>query len=529
MSADKTGYFEKLTADYLPAFFAFGMKNIGDAREAEEFAQETAYQCVLAIHKTDRITNFNAFIWSVAHNTYKRWLARKKYVSLDDYDGLFNSLSNTACDDVPVETGVIQSEEAGRIRFELAMLTDLYRKTIVCFYYEELSIAATAEKLGISVEMTKFYLQKGRKKLKEAYVMPTNTNIGEKSFNPSEFSVYKSAIDFSNVNVWEVFKRKLPCQIALVCHDGEKTAGEIAAETGVPAVYIEEELGLLSDAGVMISPARGKYRTNMHILKKNVIPRIKEQFDKLYGAYVPLVVSAFEKYLPELKKTGVFRYDAPDGRYAWFFADKIICFDYKGHYPSNEDYPQILSCGSKAFIFAEEAKGSPWVTGQTPTRLPECTVWPRDIKIFGKFHFQRELRDEHKAQALYDVYAGRANDGDAEIYAELIEEGHVVKIDGALFCNVAVSTPETRALFDKINAELEAALAPLCVDIRENIGKIVRQTMPPQLKSYAGGFAETWMDFYSGVYFSETLYDKGFLALPAEGDKTPVACYIYKN
>ena len=32
------------------------------------------------------------------------------------------------------------------------------------------------------------------------------SQIGEKSINPSEFSIYKSGIDFSKVNVWEVFK-----------------------------------------------------------------------------------------------------------------------------------------------------------------------------------------------------------------------------------------------------------------------------------------------------------------------------------
>ena len=77
-------YFDKLTNEYLPAFLAFGMKNINDLHEAEEFSQETAYQCVLAINKAESIANFNAFIWGIVHNTYKRWCARKKYVSLDD-------------------------------------------------------------------------------------------------------------------------------------------------------------------------------------------------------------------------------------------------------------------------------------------------------------------------------------------------------------------------------------------------------------------------------------------------------------
>jgi RNA polymerase sigma-70 factor (ECF subfamily) len=524
--AVKSEYFEILTSDYLPAFLAFAIKNTNNLHEAEELSQETAYQCVLAIRKSEgSISNFNAFVWGIAHNSYKRWCARKKPISLD---GEFDTLSNIMSDDAPIDSEIIQVEETARIHFELSRLADLYRKTLVCFYYDEMSISETSEKLGISVEMVKFYLQKGRQKLKEAYTM-SNANVGEKSFNPSEFSVYKSAIDFSSVNVWEVFKRKLPCQIALVCHDEQKTVSEISLETGVPAVYIEEELSLLMDAGVMISPAKSKYRTNLFILKRNVLAQIKEQFLKLHEAYIPTVISVFDEYLPRLKQQGLFKHDVPDGRYVWFFADKIADFDYSQRRISDSDYPQILSCGSIGFIFAEEAKGSPWSAGQTPTRLEKCTVWPRDVVIFGEYHCQRELRDERKAQALYDVYTGQTKDNDIEIYAQLIEEGYVIKNGDSLYCNVAVSTPQARKLFEEINADLTQKLAPLCVEIRENIGRIVKSTIPPQLKDYAKGYTETWISFYSGVYFFEALYNKGFITIPEKGDKSPVACHIHEN
>ena len=445
-------------------------------------------------------------------------------MSLDDE---LNTFSNVMSADVPFETGIIQEEENTRIHLELSRLTDLYRKTLVYFYYDEISIIEISAKQGISVEMVKFYLQKGRHKFKEAYIM--SNNIGEKSFNPSEFTVYKSSIDFSKVNVWDVFKRKLPCQIALICHDNNKSVNEISIDTGVPAVYVEEEIGLLMDAGVMISPVRGKYRTNLYILKKNVLTQIKEQFNKLYDAYIPVVLTAYEKYLPELKQQGIFKQEVSDSRYAWFFADKIINFDFNGHDLSNEDFPQILSCGSKGFIFAEEANGSLWGAGQTPTRLEKCTVWPRDIKILGEYHCQRELRNERKAQALYDVYIGQTKDSDIEIYAQLIEKGYVVKNDGTLFCNVAVSTSEARKLFDELNTDLAVVLSPLCKEIRENIYRITKATIPPQLKGYTKGFAETWIMLYSGVYFFGALYNKGFITIPEQGDKSPVACYIYEN
>jgi len=145
--AVKSEYLDVLISDYLPAFLAFAIKNTNNLHEAEELSQETAYQCVLAINKSDgNISNFNAFVWGIAHNSYKRWCARKKPISLD---GEFDTLSNIMSDDAPIDIEIIQVEETVRIRLELSRLTGLYRKTLVCFYYDEMSISETSKKLGI--------------------------------------------------------------------------------------------------------------------------------------------------------------------------------------------------------------------------------------------------------------------------------------------------------------------------------------------------------------------------------------------
>lgn len=512
-----------LTSEYLKAFLGFAINRTGNSGEAEELAQEIAYQSILAINKGRIVGDFNAYIWSIAHNTFKRWCQRKRPLSLD---GEPDTFTNIISDDIPITEQIIGNEDVNAVRIALSRLTTDYRKVLVCFYYEELSIRETGRRLSISEGMVKFYLRAGKQKLKEAFDMDS---IGEKSFHPSEFSVYKSGIDFSKINVWEVFKRKLPCQIALVCHDSPKTISDISIETGTPAVYIEDEIKLLIDAGVMINPVKDKYRTNFHILKKNAADQIKKQFVRLDKVYVPYVLSAYEKYLPELKKCEAFRFDATVNQWAWFFATHVPDFDYSGHELSADDYPQILSCGSKAFIFAEESKGSIWGRGQTPTFLDDCTVLPCDVVAFGPYHCQKELWDKRKAQALYDIYSGAVKQSDADLYAELVEQGYAVKQDGKLFCNIAVSTIKSRKLFEEINAGLTEKLHSLCSEIRENICRIVKATIPEQLRPYAKGYAETWISFYAGVYLSEALYKSGFITIPENDSPIPVACEIYEK
>jgi hypothetical protein len=81
-------------------------------------------------------------------------------------------------------------------------------------------------------------------------------------------------------------------------------------------------------------------------------------------------------------------------------------------------------------------------------------------------------------------------------------------------------------LFNKINVELESVLAPLCKELYENISRIVASTMPPQLKEYIRGYTIFEIGFYSGILYRESLYNKGFLTIPEDSDKTPVSCWI---
>lgn len=392
---------KKVTEKFLPAFLGFAINKVGNIAEAEELAQEMAFQTVKAVDRGINAENFDAYVWSIAHNTFKRWCGRKKPLSLDEH---IDTFSNIISSDVPVIEQVIDSEDANSVRLALSRLARNYRETLVCFYYDEMSVNEISVKLSLSEGMVKFYLHEGKRKLKEVFDMNT---IGEKSFNPSEFEIYKSSIDFSKVNVWEVFKRKLPCQIAIVCHDSAKSVSEISLERGIPSVYIEDEIQLLMETGVMITPVKGKYRANFHILKENTVLQVREQFNRLYDSYAPLAISTFEKHFSEIKQCDIFKYEASQNQWAWFYRLMIPDFNNEGNWLSDSDYPQILSCGSKAVIFAQAAKGSIWGMGSSPIDLEKCTVWACDVVAFGEYRRQTELLwNEKKTQALYDIYCG---------------------------------------------------------------------------------------------------------------------------
>jgi len=532
-------YIRILTDEYLKPFYAFAVSRTNNAHEAEELAQEISYQCVVSLNKINKINeinNLNAFLWSIAHNTYKRWLYKKKNtkfisISMDENIDFVSHIVDMS-PHAKIEDTFMKSEDMRQIREELSFLTNFYRKTLVCFYYDGMTIAEIGKKLGLSMEMVKFYLQKGKKKLKEAYNM--SKEYGEKSFNPSPFTVFRGTLDFCGVDVWGIFKRKLPCQIALVCYDGPKTIDEICLETGTPAAYIEDEIQILLDSELVISPVKDKYRTNFFILKNNALKQLKEQFEKMYSEYAPTVIKTYEKYLPEMKKCDIFKFDAPDKRYVWFFDNMVMDFAGANLDMNTDDY-MTLADGVKGLVYAQEENGIANSKNHAGVYYEKDNIdihavstnmrdYPRlERELVGEAVMNKNFKT---ISALYDIYKGDIKESDKETYAWLIRQNYAFKENGKLFCDIAVHTKKSRELFNKINAELEPVLAPLCKEIYENISRIVSSTIPPQLKEYIHGYTSFEIQHYAGIYFRESLYNKGFLTIPENDDRTPVSCWI---
>ena len=527
-------YAKIIAEQYLKQFYAFALSRTHNVTEAEDLSQEIAYQALYALSKTKEgdIENLSKYIWSVAHNTYKRWLRSFKRSSiLFDNDRFYGQ----AIEDSDIEQEFIERETKNNLHREISLLANMHRKVVVAHYYENLNSSQIAEKLNISAEMVRFYLMKSKQKIREGIEM--TREFGEKCFNPAPFTIHRGTLDFCGVNVWEIFKRKLTCQIALICYDNPARTDEICLETGTPAAYIEDELQLLLESELVINPVKDKYQTNFFILRKNAMKQVKNQLDKLYSQYVPSVIEIYEKYLPEMKTCGIFRYDARDKRYAWFFENQVIKFTGDNFNIPEHEY-MILADGVKGFIYAQEA------TESTSTKGHAVIYSEKDnIKIHAsapdKYRYlrcERELifdgmdlngkNNLKKISALYDIYKDDIKESEIELYAQLIEQGYAFKGNGKVVCDVAVHTEKSRQLFSKINNELEVILAPLCKEIYENISRIIASTIPPHLKQYIHGYTVTEIQFYASIYFREALYDKCFLTMLEDDDRTPVSCWI---
>lgn len=496
---------EIIANDYLKRFFTFFVGRTHSITEAEDLSQKTACDCLDSIDRVEFIYNVNAYFWSIAHNVYKNYLKSNDNYYLD------NDYCMVHIEDIDTtEEMLIRENLHNDIRKSLSILSDVYRKVLVYFYYHNLKIKEISIKLNATEDMIKYYLSNGKKKLKEIYNM--NKDIGEQSFNPREFSIYYSGIDFTSTNVGQLFRRQLPGQIALICYKKPTTISEIAMEVGCASCYVEEELNILLDAGVIKQITKNKYQTNFYIISKDELEVVDDMYRKMYKEYTIKVSKAFDDNLENIKETNIYNYDTSIDQYKWIFTCNIANLDYRNLFIKDSDYPIILSCGSRGFVYGLESDTPKGTCGQTPTYLDKYTLWAKDLWIMkGESTNQPILRDKKIAQTVIDVYNGIIDDSKDETYAYLIKYGILIKKNGLLKCCLANLNSDFMSLIEKVNNELYQNLEKSTIEIKTYLTKIVSKTIPDNLKQYVNGYVIILMQFFAGNKIIEELNENKFL------------------
>lgn len=492
----------RINEGWMREFFIYALSRTDNRADAEELASEITLRCLEAEAGRDDIRDPEHFFRGIARNTANSFFRRRSIPAPEDM------FSNIPSDEPQPDEVAVSLEDAAAVRRTLASLSGLYRDVLVDHYYRGYSVRDIACRRELSPDMVKYYLRAGREKMKESIMNPIPSTH---AFAPAPFELYGSFIDLSHVNPWNLTKRKLPCQILLAANEKPKTVEQIAAELATPAVYIEEEIALLDDAGLLVTPAKGKYRANMHILSSEYFTLLANLFREMYRSYLPEFAQVFARFLPRMRRSGLFREDEDEMRFRWFFAYETGEFDqrlYDRLTPS--DYPRILSDGTRGFVFAAEAPPFRWGLSATPRFCDSGTVrtvaFPDTPEPLPVTYFY----ERHNGEALFQIHRGE--DPDPEIAADLAAKNYVKRIDGSLALNVAVSTVEWNAIVAEAKTILSERLAAPSAAILEEVRTITVRTIPPQLAEYAEGFALTWCMVFAGSFFFEALNDGGFLS-----------------
>ncbi|MFG6357048.1 MAG: sigma-70 family RNA polymerase sigma factor, partial [Acetatifactor sp.] len=228
----------------MKTIYAYALSRVARREDAEDLAGDILLALLSCASRLKDEEALYGFVWSVANNTYKKFLRKKNRqtcVSLPRED--LEQIADP--EDFTLELALEEDrrEQLKRLRRELSLLSREYRECILHYYFEGLSCRETARELGISLDMTKYYLFKTRKLLKEGIGM--EREYGTKSYQPAKFT-FKTLFSGSyNPEYRYLFDRLLPGNILLSAYYTPVTVRELALETGVPTPYLEDDVALL--------------------------------------------------------------------------------------------------------------------------------------------------------------------------------------------------------------------------------------------------------------------------------------------
>lgn len=291
---------------YIDPIFRFCYRRLNNRCDAEDLTSEILCHVLEGLKKYE-IESLDSWVWRIAHNRYARFVAVGKRNSALISDRELCEVENDYCqiDERSVE------EEFEPVFKCLHRLSFEYRKIFVDYYMSEMSVKQLSRKYGLPETTVKWRLNAGREKIRKW--------IGEEQMEKVYQRINWNTTGCNgNMDSDRYLHTQIARAICRAAYEKPLTVEEISACTGIPAMYIEDELPRL-EYGEALRETGNKYVTNFIILRladragmeDNLTPMIKE------------VADYFEQILwgrdGELEQIGFYRCDTGMERLGYIF------------------------------------------------------------------------------------------------------------------------------------------------------------------------------------------------------------------
>ncbi|MDE5892352.1 MAG: sigma-70 family RNA polymerase sigma factor, partial [Acetatifactor sp.] len=237
---------------YIDPIFRFCCRRLSNRCDAEDLASEILCHILEGLGKYE-IESLDSWVWRIAHNRYARFVAARKRVSALISDKELYDIENDYCqiDERSLE------EEFEPVFKCLHRLSFEYRNIFVDYYMGEMSVKQLSQKYGLSETTVKWRLNVGREKIRKW--------IGEEEMEKVYQRInWNSKGCNGNMDSDRYLHTQIARAICQAAYEKPLTVEEISACTGIPAMYIEDELPRL-EYGEALRKTGNKYVTDFII------------------------------------------------------------------------------------------------------------------------------------------------------------------------------------------------------------------------------------------------------------------------
>lgn len=503
---------QKLT-DCMRDVFAFAASRVYNKQDAEDLANDIVVE---VLSSADRLQNDDAFygyMWSIAENTFKRYIRRKKHAEIElcgDFLGVYW--------DTP-ENKMLDNADLIVLRRELSLLSKQYRDVTVKYYIENKSCTVIAKELNISEEMVKYYLFKTRKILKEGVTM--DRKYGEKSYNPGKFypNFWGSG---NNGYVWQTFERRLPGNIVLAAYNKPLSIEELSLELGVSAPYLEDELDILMKHN-FVQKSGNKYQTDFLIFKTPLEEEVQNTVPcaEICMETVSQMKKQVDALLPKFRQLDL-GIEMDDNQLKWFVVNFAMIYAL-GEFEERTQkkfgpYPRLNATttgviwghDSNRFMLqhfhgiyghVENREHTAWYTAVNYNVIRKCQFW--------------QGGDMRRTQVICDGILQTSNQDD-ETVAQLIREGMIVVEHGILKAKFPTfTTRQAHYMWQNLRKVIDITVA--CMDkICTMTTEICKKYTPKHLQDRCERLSYVYYQADAMGIVVEKLVEDGYLIVPDE-------------
>lgn len=507
---------------YIEPVFRFCCKRLNNRYDAEDLASEIICH-ILDGMKKHKIESFDAWVWRIAHNRYARFIdeRNKSQIFLSESDSLLNTVDT---DYGYVDEDTTEDEFASVFHY-LHTLSAEYRNIFVDYYIGSLTIRELSSKYSLPETTVKWRLNIGRQKIRE--------RIGGNHMD----RVYKrinwnTTCCNGSMNSDKYLHSQIARAICKAAYKKPLTIEEISVHTGIPAMFVEDELPRL-EYGDAVCRIGNKYATNFIIFRledrkmtesvsAQIVIEIADRFEALLHSQEPsvshlgfyghdfgmdrlgflLIPYVLRRKIGTLKSSRL-KYDnglfppRKDGGYGWFIVEETVdenenCAEYNtGCNVAGNDNGSENAVLSHIYYY--------WIAKYFNHNIYHNggTQW-----LCAKGIPQSSKEGMVEKSILTDEDAAR-----------LIQNNLVIKSGDKYKLNFACFTQEQFAefiaLFDISDEHLDDLLSEWIVDVHKSFEKFVPARLNAQINQWVSGYL-----FQVIGYVTDELIRRGVLHMP---------------
>ncbi len=291
---------QKIDNELIEKLYGFCYARTNDSYEAQDLCSDILYALIKTAAGEGEIRNLYGFIWKIARNVYADFSEkRRRETDVRIPEDPEEILSLIAAEEEEED----DSDELLRaVYLQISYLTRAYREVMIAFYIDGKSTAQIAKEQKISETALRQRLFAARKKVKSEVDKMNDMQNKPTSLRKVDYVIW----GFGNP-LWgepqEGFEREFSKHVLWLCFKKPSGATEIAEELGVPTVYVEEELEILTRGangkyGLLRKLDNGKYAINFVLFDVDVM----EKATALYEERLPQICDIMAEYIDEHKE-----------------------------------------------------------------------------------------------------------------------------------------------------------------------------------------------------------------------------------